>query len=76
MLSTFLLAVATVYFDFSSIVNFSSGAYLVSYLGVFAASWILRKETGASGFIIAGGIALMLFIFITFMISIFSPEMG
>ena len=76
VLSTALLAIATIYFDFSSIVNFSSGAYLVSYLGVFSAAWILRKEIGASGFIIAAGIALMLFIFITFMVSIFSPEMG
>lgn len=70
LLSTVLLAIATVYFDFSSIVNFSSGAYLVSYLGVFSANWILRKETNSSAWVIGTGIALMVFILVTFLISI------
>lgn len=72
VLSVTLLTLTTIYFDFNSIVNFSSGAYLISYLGIFGANWRLRKETNSSAILIGLGVALMLFIFITFMISIWS----
>lgn len=71
LLSVTLLTLATIYFDFNSIVNLASGAYLLSYLAVFTASWVLRKETKASPFLIILGFALMLFIFIIFIVSIY-----
>lgn len=70
LLTTVLIWLATVCFDFSAIVNLASGAYLVSYLAVFVANWRLRVETGSSPFLIITGLLLMLFILITFIISI------
>ena len=40
LLTTVLIMLATVFFDFTSIVNLSSAAFLVSYLGVFAAAMV------------------------------------
>ena len=40
-----LLTLVTVLFGFDDIVNLSSAAYLVSYLGIFTACFILRKQT-------------------------------
>lgn len=57
-------------YGFSSIVNLSSGAYLVSYLGIFAANWHLRRETGSSKILILAGFGLMLFILTAFIVSI------
>ena len=70
MLTVTLVVLATVLFDFSSIVNLSSGAFLVSYLGIFAANWKLRRETESSAAIILTGAALMVFILITFLMSL------
>lgn len=70
LLTVALMLAATVLFDFNAIVNLSSAAYLVSYLAVFTASWILRRETKASPFLILVGIGLMLFIFIAFVVSL------
>lgn len=41
------LTAFTVLFGFNDIVNLSSVAYLISYLGVFTAAWVLRKKTRA-----------------------------
>lgn len=65
-LSVTLVLLSTICFDFNSIVNVSSGAYLVSYLAVFAANWKLRRETKSSALLIFLGTALMLFILIMF----------
>lgn len=65
-----LIIFVTVFFDFSAIVNLSSGAYLVSYLGIFAANWRLRRETAFSPAAIIIGSSLMLFILIAFVISL------
>ena len=73
-LSVAVLTLATIYFDFNSIVNLASGAYLVSYLAVFAASWVLRRETGASPVLILLGSALMVFILVMFLANIYCPS--
>ena len=65
-----LIILVTIFFDFSAIVNLSSGAYLVSYLGIFAANWRLRRETKSSPAAIIIGSGLMLFILIAFIISL------
>lgn len=70
LLTTSIILAATVLFDFSAIVNLSSAAYLVSYLGVFAAAWKLRRETDASGWVIVLGALLMIFIFVAFISSL------
>lgn len=70
ILTAIVIILATICFDFSAIVNISSAAYLVSYLGIFAANWKLRKETASSSFIIILGTLLMLFILIAFIISL------
>ena len=70
LLTSSLIILATVYFDFNSIVNLSSGAYLVCYMGVFAAAWHLRRETKSSKLVILTGWGLMFFILIAFLISI------
>ena len=68
--TTALIIAATVAFDFSSIVNLSSAAYLVSYLGIFAADWRLRKETESSPAVILVGMTLMILILGAFIVSI------
>lgn len=68
--TTTLIIAATVAFDFSSIVNLSSAAYLVSYLGIFAADWRLRKETESSPAVILVGMTLMILILVAFIVSI------
>ena len=68
--TTALIIAATVAFDFSSIVNLSSAAYLVSYLGIFAADWRLRKETESSPAVILAGMTLMILILVAFIVSI------
>lgn len=70
MLTIILIVLATILFDFSSIVYLSSGAFLVSYLGIFAANWKLRRETNSSAIIILAGTTLMLFILVTFLMSL------
>lgn len=71
LFTTVLIILATVLFDFNAIVNLSSGAFLVCYLAVFAAAWLLRKRIGASSAVIGTGFLLMLFIFAAFMYNIF-----
>lgn len=70
LLTATVIILATICFDFSAIVNLSSAAYLVSYLGIFAANWKLRKETASSPFVIILGTVIMLFILVTFIISL------
>lgn len=72
---TVLIMLATVFFDFTSIVNLSSAAFLVSYLGVFAAAWVLRRETQSNPLVIIIGSVFMLLIFGLFMANILlSPQ--
>lgn len=62
-----LLTLVTVLFGFDDIVNLSSAAYLVSYLGIFTACFILRKQTHAKIlplFLGAGAMAVLLIGFI------------
>lgn len=68
--TTTLVLLATVFFDFNSIVNFASAAYLISYLAVFVANWKLRRETDSSPLLILIGILLMQFILIGFLASL------
>lgn len=70
LLTTILIMMATVMFDFSSIVNLSSGAFLVCYLSVFAAAWRLRRKISASVLLVGTGFLLMLFIFCAFLYNI------
>ncbi len=69
--TTFIIVLSIVFMDFSSIVNLSSAAFLLSYLGIFAANWKLRKETKSSPNVILLGSALMSIILIGFIISLF-----
>jgi len=69
-IGSLLIVLVTIFFDFSSIVNLSSAAYLVSYLGIFAANWKLRKETDSSAPVIIIGSLLMIFILIAFIVSL------
>lgn len=70
VINSALIIFVTLFFDFSSIVNLSSAAYLVSYLGIFAANWKLRTETKSSPTVIVIGSLLMLFILAAFIISL------
>ncbi len=70
LLTSTLILLAAIFMDFTSIVNLSSGAYLLSYLGIFAANWHLRKETKSSPAVIIIGFGLMLFILTAFIASI------
>ena len=65
-----LIVLATLYFDFSAIVNLSSGAFLVCYLAVFVASWILRQKSNAFAPALILGFLLMLAVFIGFIVSL------
>lgn len=69
-LTTLLIIFSIIFMDFSSIVNLSSGAYLMSYIGIFAANWKLRKETNSSPDVILFGSALMTIILIGFIVSL------
>ena len=68
--TTFLIVLSIMFMDFSSIVNLSSAAFLLSYLGIFAANWRLRKETSSSADVILLGSALMSVILIGFIVSL------
>ncbi len=70
-LTTVLIILAVIFMDFSAIVNLSSAAFLASYIGIFAANWKLRKETGSSPAVILLGSGLMLIILIGFIVSLF-----
>lgn len=71
-LSVFLVALGTVLFNFNEIVNVASGAYLISYLGIFMSNWVLREKTKSSPFLILAGFFLMSAVFIGFIYSFFS----
>lgn len=68
--TSFLIILSVIFMDFSSIVNLSSAAFLLSYLGIFAANWKLRKETKSSPDIILFGSALMSVILVGFIVSL------
>lgn len=61
-------------FDLSAIANIASVTFLISYLAVFVANWKLRKETGTGKLPIILGFATMLFVFITFIISLYQRQ--
>ncbi len=68
--TTILIVLSIIFMDFSSIVNLSSAAFLLSYLGIFAANWKLRTQTDASANIILIGSALMSVILVGFIVSL------
>ncbi len=70
LLTTILIMIATVFFNFNSIVNLSSGAFLICYLAVFAAAWRLRHKISASSLLVGSGFLFMLFIFCAFIYNI------
>ncbi len=70
VLTTFLIILSIIFMDFSSIVNLSSAAFLLSYIGIFAANWKLRHETDSSPVLIIAGSILMSIILICFIISL------
>lgn len=69
-LTTSLIVLSIIFLDFSSIVNLSSAAFLMSYIGIFAANWKLRRETDSSAVIILLGSLIMGIILIGFMASL------
>ena len=70
-LTSVLIILAVIFMDFSAIVNLSSAAFLASYIGIFAANWKLRKETGSTPAVILLGALLMLVILAGFIVSLF-----
>lgn len=70
LLASLLIFAAIVYFDFNMVVNISSAAFLLSYLAVMLAAWKLRKETQSRPLALIVGAGLLLFILISFFISI------
>lgn len=71
VLTVILLTLVTVLFGFNDIVNLSSVAYLISYMGVFAASWILRQKTHAQILPIGLGFTAMGILLIGFIWSVY-----
>lgn len=69
-LTTVLIILAVVFMDFSAIVNLSSAAFLMSYIGIFAANWKLRRETDSSPAVIITGASIMGIILIGFIVSL------
>lgn len=69
--TTVLIILSIIFLDFSSIVNLSSAAFLMSYIGIFAANWKLRHETDSSAAIIISGMLIMEIILIGFIVSLF-----
>lgn len=70
VVASLLILVAIMTFNFKAVVNIASGAFLISYLAIFVVNFKLRRETNSSAFIISIGFLLMLFILISFLISI------
>lgn len=68
--TTMLIVLSIIFLDFSSIVNLSSAAFLLSYIGIFAANWKLKRETNSSPAIVIAGCALMGIILIGFIASL------
>lgn len=69
--ATILIVLATMYFNFSSIVNIASAAFLTCYIATFWANWKLRKQTNSSSLLIIIGLTAMIFILGGFLFSIF-----
>lgn len=70
-LSLTLLTLFTIFFGFNDIVNLSSMAYLISYLGVFASAWILRRQTKARRIPLFIGFTAMAAILVGFVYSVY-----
>lgn len=70
-LSLTLLTLFTIFFGFNDIVNLSSMAYLICYLGVFASAWILRRQTGARKIPLLVGFTAMAAILVGFVYSVY-----
>lgn len=71
VLTVSMLTLITVTVGFNAIVNLSSLAYLVSYLSVIIACWILRAQTKVAPLPVFLGIASMLFILVAFLYSVY-----
>ena len=71
VLTITLLTLVTVTVGFNAIVNLSSLAYLISYLSVIAASWILRSKTKVAPLPTFLGLASMVFILVAFLYSLY-----
>lgn len=61
-------------FDLTAIANIASATFLISYLAVFVANWILRKETRTNPLFIILGFFSMLFIFVAFLKHIYETQ--
>lgn len=68
------ILVVTNLFELRDIANVASMTFLTSYLAIFIVSWRLRKETGAAAWPIAVGFILMLFILLSFMLSLWNSQ--
>ncbi len=70
-LTVLALTLFTVLFGFDDIVNLSSVAYLISYMGVFTAAWVLRKRTYAHFLPLACGFLAMTILLLGFIWSVY-----
>lgn len=70
IVASVLILLSIMTFNFKAVVNIASGAFLVSYLAIFVVNFKLRRETSSSTLVLVTGTILMLFILISFLISI------
>lgn len=70
LICSLIILAAIMSFNFRDVVNLSSGAFLLSYFAVLIVNWRLRHETASIAPIILIGMILMLFILISFFISL------
>ncbi len=70
-LTVILLTLVTVMFGFNDIINLSSVAYLISYLGVLVASWVLRDKTHVRPLPVGIGMIALVALLIGFIVSVY-----
>lgn len=66
-----LILVMSAWFNLGESANIAGACFLISYLSVYVAHWILRRETGAHPFWIIIGFLAMLAVFVGFMYSLY-----
>ncbi len=64
------ILILTNLFDLRAIASIASTTFLICYLAVFIANWILRRQTVSSGVMIAVGFVFMLVILTSFVVSL------
>lgn len=66
-----LILIMSAWFNLGESANIAGACFLLSYLSVYVAHWILRRETKAHPFWIIAGFLAMLAVFVGFMYSLY-----